>query len=154
MWNAILRAPGYPTSFATWALSWPEIAYLPRELPDADLLCTIQQLAKHDANDVVMLELRARCAARKYEQFLDETQAYCSKHIRKFRGPPKPMVHCITKSTTLQVTRLRIRRKGILPLRIHNPDDFDPGCTVYLRNSPVPARLVAPTVLELQNHRD
>ena len=45
-WNAILRSTGYGVPFVEWILAWPEIAYLPRDVPTPDVLHDILQIVQ------------------------------------------------------------------------------------------------------------
>ena len=88
------------------------------------------------------------------KQVAHETQAFCTKHISKIRGPSKPMVTCVSKFVPLRVTRLRANTKGKQPLRLLNPIDFRKDRTTYLEGKPIVANLVRhdAVVLETSDH--
>ena len=86
-WKKILAAKGYGHSWKNWILGFDCIEFLPVEnIPDVDLLNTIDQITEHDCNHACFAEARFRSDKFRAMMAIDQQSDFCKTTYKMLKA--------------------------------------------------------------------
>ena len=89
-WRAVLRAKGYPPTFAQWVLQVACFHYVPTGLPSVEWVSLLAQYLQHDCDCVVRQQAKLRKDSFRYHVQLDVEHGHSKAGFRALRADAKP----------------------------------------------------------------
>ena len=106
-WRAVLQAPGYRGSFSAWALAWPEIPYVPTDVPDVEILQSLCQLVKFDYEAFARAEAKSRQQAFLYQVSFEGKSRNMGPTFARIKPPPPETLRVVTTLVKHKAKELR-----------------------------------------------
>ena len=131
-WHAIVRAPGYGKSFASWLLSWEFVGHFPIDFPSLDWLTDVCRLLEFDCEAQASQEAQLRRKSLHFHVMHDEAFDCSAQGFRALRPDAKPPFTAVTTEVSQQVSRVAGTTLGEWQIYVPRPNAFREGEPVSL----------------------
>eukprot|EP00438_Fugacium_kawagutii_P015643 Skav215149 [mRNA] locus=scaffold2462:99819:104580:- [translate_table: standard] len=134
-WRATLRSQAFGTCFGAWALSWPEIAFIPVDYPTLDLANTLYQLTRYETERAAYADKQMWQRKLAYRAAMDHSVHGDQGAFKRLRDQTQPRLELHNHLTQEGIV---VVDGTFAQVFLDNPQEFSKDCPCWIKDSPCP----------------